>query len=54
MDFPRFGPAPYDKLVTDGKLAVLIDFPASLEAEVRQILVSHEAHHIGEPERMAL
>jgi hypothetical protein len=54
MDFPRFGPAPYHKLVTDGHLAVLVEFPASLEAKVRQVLEAHNAHHIGEPERMAL
>ncbi len=54
MDFPRFGPAPYNKLVTDGYLAVLLEFPTALEAQVRQALESHHAHHIGEPERMAL
>jgi hypothetical protein len=53
MDFPRFGPAPYHKLVTDGHLAVLVEFPASLEVQVRQVLESHNAHHIGEPERTA-
>jgi hypothetical protein len=54
MDFPRFGPAPYHKLVTDGYLAVLLEFPAALEAGVRQILEAHQAHHVSEPERMAL
>jgi hypothetical protein len=54
MDFPRFGPAPYHKLVTDGHLAVLVEFPAALEAKVHQVLEAHDAHHIGEPERMTL
>ncbi len=54
MNFPRFGPAPYHKLVTDGHLAVLLEFPAALEARVHQVLVSHGAHHAGEPERMVL
>jgi hypothetical protein len=31
-----------------------VEFPASLEAKVRQVLEAHNAHHIGEPERMAL
>ena len=54
MDFPRFGPAPYHKLVTDGDLAVLLEFPAELEAAVRQALEARHAHHVGEPERVAL
>ena len=54
MNFPRFGPAPYHKLVTDGHLAVILDIPVGLEGEVRQSLESHHAHHVGEPEWMAL
>ncbi len=54
MNFPRFGPAPYSKLVTDGYLAVLVEFPNSLEAKVREVLEKHEAHHVGEPEMAAL
>src|SRR5574341_1798103 len=54
MDFPRFGPAPYHKLVTDGDLAVLLDFPLTLEARVRKTLEAHHAHHVGVPEWMAL
>lgn len=54
MNFPLFGLAPYHKLVTDGHLAVLLEFPTGLEAEVRQVLNSHQAHHVGEPERHAL
>ena len=54
MNFPRFGPAPYHKLVTDGHLAVMVEFPSGLETEVHQALETHHAHHIGEPERMAL
>ena len=54
MNFPRFGPAPYHKLVTDGHLAVLLEYPAALEAKVRQVFESHQAHYVGEPERLAL
>ena len=54
MNFPRFGAAPYHKLVTDGHLAVLLEYPAGLEAGVRQVLEAHHAHHVGEPERLAL
>ncbi len=52
MDFPQTGPAPYHKQVTDGKLAVLIEFPRSLEENVHKTLKAHQAHEIGEPERM--
>lgn len=54
MNFPRFGAAPYHKLVTDGHLAVLLEFPLALEEQVLQTLESHHAHHVGEPEEMAL
>ena len=54
MNFPRFGPAPYHKLVTDGHLAVILDIPTVLENEVRQALETHHAHQIGEPEWMVL
>jgi ActD protein len=52
MNFPRFGPAPYHHLVTDGHLGLLLEFSPSLEVEVRRILEAHHAHHIGEPERL--
>ena len=54
MNFPRFGRAPYHKLVTDGHLAVMVEFPSSKEEQIRQVLMSHHAHHIDVPERMAL
>ena len=54
MNFPRFGPAPYHTLVTHGYLAVLLEFPATLEDNVRQVFESHNAHYIGEPERLSL
>ncbi|MBI4769610.1 MAG: DUF3341 domain-containing protein [Chloroflexi bacterium] len=54
MGFPQFGPAPYHRHVTDGQLAVLLEFPESLQADVRQTLEAHHAHDVGEPERMAL
>lgn len=54
LNFPRFGATPYDKLVTDGRLAVLLEIPMTLESSVRQILAAHHAEHVGEPERMIL
>lgn len=54
MNFPRFGTAPYHKLVTHGHLAVLLEFPAAQEASVRQVCQAHNANYIGEPERLSL
>ena len=54
MNFPRFGLAPYNKLVTDGYLGLLLEFPTMLEADVRSILEAHQVHNLGEPERMPL
>ena len=54
MNFPRFRAAPYQRLVTDGYLALLLEFSPALEGNVSQILESHKAHHIGEPERLGL
>lgn len=54
MDFPRFGPAPYHKLVTDGDLAVLLEFPTELETAVGQALEARHAHYVAEPEWVAL
>lgn len=54
MDFPRFGTAPYHRLVTDGRLAVLVEFPSELEQEVRRVASEHEASFAGEPEQVAL
>lgn len=54
MNFPRFGPAPYHKLVTDGYLAVLLELPTALEGQVQLAFESHHADYFGEPEWMAL
>jgi hypothetical protein len=54
MNFPRFGPAPYHKGVTDGHLALLLECSPSLEAGVRRILEVHRAHEVGEPEWLTL
>src|SRR3989304_908866 len=37
MNFPRYGPAPYHKLVTDGYLALLLEYPATMEVNERLI-----------------
>lgn len=52
MNFPRFRPAPYHHLVTDGYLALLLECSASVQADVSTILEAHHAHHVGEPERL--
>lgn len=54
MDFPSFGPAPYNKAVTDGKLGVFIEFPADLNEKVTQVLRANQAEYIGEPEMISL
>ena len=54
MNFPRFGPTPYHKLVTDGHLAVLVELAPELEGQVRGVLEAQNAHQVGEAERMAL
>jgi hypothetical protein len=52
MNFPRFRPAPYHHLVTDGYLALLLEFSASLETDVRRIFETRHADHVGDPERL--
>ena len=54
MNFPEFGPKYYDKLVTDGYLAVVLEFPPTLESQVRQALTTHGAHNVYRPERQPL
>lgn len=54
MDFPRFGLAPYHRLVTQGQLALLLEFHPDLEQDVMGVLEEHYAQQIDEPERMAL
>ena len=54
MDFPRFGPAPYHKSVTDGKLGVLLEFPSDLQNKVHKVLKAKQVDYIGEPEMISL
>jgi hypothetical protein len=54
MDFPEFGPKYYHKKVTDGYLAVLVDFPPELEEQVRGAFEKHNAHQIQRPELQSL
>src|SRR4030066_422158 len=46
MVFPRFGPAPYHKLVTDGYLALILDIPTVMESKVTQALETYHANQI--------
>ncbi len=54
MNFPSFGPAPYHKAVTDGKLGVFLEYPADLDEKVTQVLRANQADYIGEPEMISL
>lgn len=54
MDFPEFGPKFYHRLVTDGRLAVVVEFPADLEPKVRQVLEGHGAEQVHRPEKQPL
>jgi len=54
MNFPEFGTKFYHRLVTDGYLAVLVEFEAPLENRVRLILETHGGEHIERPERQTL
>ncbi len=54
MNFPRFGPAPYHKLITAGYLALMVEFSPNLERPVREVLENYHAQHVSEPEMMSL
>lgn len=54
MNFPEFGHKYYHKDVTDGYLAVLVNFAPELEEKVRDALEKHNAHQIQKPELQAL
>lgn len=54
MDFPSFGPVPYNKAVTDGKLGVLLEFPDELKEKVYNVLETNQAEYVGEPEMISL
>ena len=54
MNFPSFGPAPYHRAVTDGKLGVFLEYPADLDEKVTQVLRANQADYIGEPEMISL
>lgn len=54
MNFPEFGPKYYDKRVTDGYLAVVLEFPPALENQVHQVLAAHGAQNVYRPEKQPL
>jgi hypothetical protein len=54
MDFPEFGPKYYHNLVTDGHLAVLVEYPSDMEVTVRELLETHGGDHIHHPQRQSL
>lgn len=54
MNFPEFGRKYYHKSVTDGYIAVLVDFPPELEEKVRDAFEKHNGDQIHKPELQAL
>jgi hypothetical protein len=54
MNFPEFGPKYYDKRINDGSIGVLVEFPADLESQVRQLLEQHGGTNIHQPEKQPL
>jgi hypothetical protein len=54
MNFPEFNPKHYDKRVTDGYLAVLVEHDPSMENLVRKIFEQHGCDSIHRPERQPL
>jgi hypothetical protein len=54
MNFPEFGPKYYDEKVTDGYLAVLVEYAPEIEEKVRGILAEQGAQQIQRAERQAL
>jgi hypothetical protein len=54
MNFPEFGPKAYYRRVTDGYLAVLVEFPDDLRDKVRELLERYGARDIRTPESESL
>ena len=54
MGFPSFEEKYYDRLVTSGHLAVLVECLDSQVDEISTIMETHNGHHIQSAERMAL
>jgi len=54
MNFPEFSPKYYDNRVTDGYLAVLVEYDPSEESLVRKIFEAHGCDSIQRPEMRPL
>jgi hypothetical protein len=54
MGFPSFESKHYNKLVTSGHIAVLLECPESQEEEITTILKAHGGLHVQRSERMAI
>lgn len=54
MGFPSFDQKYYNRLVTSGHLAVVIDCPDSQEAKVISIMEAHGGHNIQRAQRIPL
>lgn len=54
MNFPEFGPKEYSTSVTDGYLALIVEYPKEQESEVRELLSTHGADKVQTPEIQSL
>lgn len=54
MNFPEFGPKEYNPLVTDGYLALIVEYPKEQESKIREILSTHGADQVQTPEIQSL
>jgi hypothetical protein len=54
MNFPEFGPKYYDKQVTAGRIAVLVEFPSTMESVIQESLSKHGGSNIHRPELQSL
>lgn len=54
MDFPEFGPKFYHKSVTDGRIALLVEFTERQKDQVIASLREHGASDVHKPEKQPL
>jgi hypothetical protein len=54
MDFPEFGPKFYHESVTNGRIALLVEFTEKQKEQVIDLLQEHGAQDVHEPEKQPL
>ena len=52
--FPALGPQHYDRKISDGEIALVVNCREDEKNSVRALLESQEAENVHEPERRAL